>query len=142
MRQLAVVINHRVERLCEVGGVMRHKNRVAVCGVPLLELEIPRKAQRVGFNLPDDVAVPPLGRRRPASLADESLFEARERVSVVRVGIGVMVRPFGWIVRGELVRVGCVLDQVTHALAEVTPQRLWQVFDGAGVDHFVRAPSP
>ena len=121
---------------------MCHKNRVLVRDAPSLDLEITRKTQRVGLNLPDDIAVSPLGRGRRAALADESLLEPRERIGVVRVGIGEMVRPFGGIVGDELVRVGRMLDQVTRTLTEVTPQRLGQVFDGMGVDHLVRAPSP
>src|SRR2546422_884555 len=92
VRQLAVVISNRVKRLGEIASIMGRKNTGVLDLAPPSLPHCSGHQQGEPLDLPDGITVPALRGGRSEAFAYESFLKCKERIGVIGVNFGVVVR--------------------------------------------------
>ena len=110
--QLAVVVENRMQRLREIASIVRQENSVMIDFAPAAPPESICKLSGIAINLPDRIAMPELGTCGSRALFHELLLETDERVTVVSLNLGIMMRLFFRIFARQKIRIGGMRHQI------------------------------
>lgn len=111
-RKLPVIIFYGVERLRQIGGIMREINRVVVNFAPVPAAKVLCEVTGEPVNLPHDGSIANLSSGWAAVFLYELSPESGKRIGVVRFHLAEMVWAFSRVMFSTQIWIAGVIDKI------------------------------